>query len=342
MEQPKTFEGLVTNLNRDFGDGTITFVNQGSKLNVDVIPTGAMTLDLALGVGGVPRSRIIEIFGAEGCGKTTLCLHIVANAQKKGGNAAYIDVEYALDMTYAKNLGVDINHLALSQPDTGEQALSLVEGLLKSNMLDVIVVDSVAALMTKAELEGEMGDQQMAPTARLMSQALRKLTPLVGKSKTSLIFINQLRSKIGFFMGDPNTTPGGRALKFYSSVRIQMARVASVKEGGENIGGLVVANVLKNKVASPYKKCQFEIHYGLGISAEASIIDVGTKIGIIKKNGSFLSHNDVKLGNGKMAAISFLKNNTNITEEIKSEIMKKISSAEGMLENGDDTEIQDQ
>jgi recombination protein RecA len=340
-EKGGEFETLIGTLNESCGDGAIALIGQWAKKNIPVIPTGAFSLDLALGVGGIPRGRITEIYGVEGCGKTTLCLHVVANAQKDGGNAAFIDVEHALDMAYTKNLGVDLKRLAFSQPDSGEQALNLVVGLLKSNLLDVIVIDSVAALITKAELEGEIGDMQMAPQARLLGQALKKITPLVGKSNTALIFINQLRSKIGAFMGDPNTTPGGRALKFFSSVRISMAKIQTLKDKEEKVGGLVEAKILKNKVAAPYKTCQFEIYNGTGISAEASILDIAIKLHIVEKGGAGLSFGDAKLGH-KMAAIKMLRDNPNLGEEIKKKVMEKIALAEEVPPDGSNpTEVQD-
>lgn len=323
-QKTKILEETIKTLQDKFGEGSIMKLGESKKVDTDAIPTGSLSLDLALGVDGVPRGRIIEIFGPESSGKTTLALHIVAQAQKKGGIAAFVDAEYALDPEYAKRIGVNINNLLISQPDTGEQALQIVEDLVKSNTVDVIVVDSVAALVPKAEIEGEMGDQHIGLQARLMSQALRKITAIAAKSKTVIIFINQLRMKIGIMFGNPETTPGGQALKFYSSVRIDVRRIGQIKKGEEVIGNRVKAKVVKNKVAPPFKIAEFDIIYNEGISYEADVINTALKYGIIKKSGSFLSYEGQKLGQGLDAARKYLKDNPNITKQIVGNIKKAI------------------
>jgi recombination protein RecA len=285
-----------------------------------VIPTGALTLDVALGVGGIPRGRIIEIYGPESSGKTTLALQIIAETQKRGGIAAFIDAEHALDPFYARNLGVDIDNLLVSQPDTGEQALEIAETLVRSGAVDVIVIDSVAALVPRAEIEGEMGDAQVGLQARLMSQALRKLAGAISKSQVAVIFINQLREKIGVMFGNPEVTPGGRALKFWASVRIDVRKVESLKKGTEDIGARVRAKVVKNKVAPPFKVAEFDIIYGKGISKEGAIIDLAVQKGIIEKSGSWFSYGDLKLGQGREQAKEFLVDNPDLTEEIEQKV----------------------
>jgi recombination protein RecA len=292
-------------------------------MNISSISTGALNLDIALGIGGVPRGRIVEIFGPESSGKTTVALHIVAEAQKNGGNAAFIDAEHALDPVYAGKLGVDIDNLIVSQPDTGEQALEIAEALVRSGAIDVIVIDSVAALVPKAEIEGEMGDSHVGLQARLMSQALRKLAGAINKSKTTAIFINQLREKVGVMFGNPETTPGGRALKFYASVRLDVRRVESLKQGEDTIGNRTRVKVVKNKVAPPFKQAEFDIMYGQGISREGTILDAAVDDGIITKSGSWYSYGDTRLGQGRENAKQFLIENPDICIEIENKVRKK-------------------
>jgi len=320
----QALEVALLSIEKQFGKGAIMSLGEGTKLKVETISTGSLSLDLALGVGGLPRGRVIEIFGPEASGKTTLALTTIAQAQKNGGTAAFIDAEHALDPDYAQKLGINLDELLISQPDNGEQALEITETLVRSNALDVIVIDSVAALVPRAEIEGEMGDSMMGVQARLMSQALRKLTGIVSKSKTILIFINQIRMKIGVMFGNPETTTGGNALKFYSSVRLDIRRKAALKKGEENVGNHVAVKVVKNKVAAPFKTAEFDIMFGSGIDYEGEIIDLGIAQEIIQKAGSWISYNDEKLGQGKEGARAFLKDNKEITSKIKSEILKKI------------------
>ena len=289
-------------------------------MNIEVIPTGALSLDIALGIGGVPRGRIIEIFGPESSGKTTVALHVIAEAQKMGGIAAFIDAEHALDPNYAANLGVDIDNLLLSQPDTGEQALEIAEALVRSNAVDVVVIDSVAALVPRAELEGEMGDSHVGLQARLMSQALRKLAGAINKSKTIAIFINQLREKVGVMFGNPETTPGGRALKFYASVRMEIKRVENIKQGDELVGARTRVKVVKNKLAPPFKQADFDIMYGEGISREGCLIDLGTELNIVQKTGAWYSYNNERLGQGRENVKEFLKQHKEIAAAIEEAI----------------------
>lgn len=309
-----------------FGDGSIMKLGEAKKMNVEVIPTGCLSLDLALGVGGVPKGRIIEIFGLEASGKTTLAQHIVAEIQKLGGTAAFVDAEHALDPEYAKKIGVNVDELLISQPDTGEQALEIVETLVRSNAIDLIVVDSVAALVPKAEIEGEMGDQHMGLQARLMSQALRKLTGIVSKSNTCIIFINQIRMKIGVFFGNPETTTGGTALKFYSSVRIEVRRAAQLKQGEAIIGSRVKAKIVKNKVAPPFRQTEFDILYNEGISLAGDLLDKGTELGVITKNGNSYSYGEVKLGVGRETARGALKTDPKMMEEIRTKILENANA----------------
>lgn len=326
-EEKKTHVGVenaIHEIKTRYGEGSIMKLGEAPKVNVDTIPTGSLGLDIALGVGGVPRGRVIEIFGPESSGKTTLALHIVSQAQKKGGVCAFVDAEHALDPEYAKRLGVKINDLLISQPDTGEQSLEIVESLVRSGGIDVIVVDSVAALTPKAEIEGEMGAQHIGLQARLMSQALRKLTAITAKSKTVVIFINQIRMQIGIMFGNPETTPGGKALKFYSSVRIEVRRIAQIKKGDEVIGGRVRAKVVKNKVAAPFKTAEFDLLYNEGISYEGDILGLGEKYGIIKKSGSSYSYDKTSLGRGYDSSRQFLKDNPKITSEIAKKIKEAI------------------
>ena len=329
MERDKIIETTVSQIERKFGTGSIMKLGEDGVLQkIDVISTGSLELDSALGVGGIPRGRIIEIYGPESSGKTTLALHVVANAQKDGGIAAFIDAEHALDPAYARNLGVNIEELLLSQPDSGEQALEICEILLKSGALDVIVIDSVAALVPRAELEGEIGDTHVGLQARLMSKAMRKLTGVVNKTKTSVVFINQLREKIGIMFGNPEVTPGGRALKFYSSVRLDIRRIDSVKSGTDIIGNRTRVKVAKNKVAPPFKKAEFDIMYGKGISREGSILDVGAEFGILEKSGSWYSYKEERIGQGRENAKVFLMQNENIAEEIENAIKGKLGFAD--------------
>lgn len=324
IEKQKALDMAISQIERQFGKGSIMKLGEaGDKLNIEVIPTGAISLDIALGVGGIPRGRIIEIFGPESSGKTTVALHIIAEAQKVGGIAAFIDAEHALDPTYAKNLGVDIDNLLISQPDTGEQALEIAEALVRSSAVDVVVVDSVAALVPKAELDGEMGDMHVGLQARLMSQALRKLAGAISKSKTSVIFINQLREKVGIMFGNPETTPGGRALKFYSTVRLEVKRTESLKQGNDIMGNITRIKVVKNKVAPPFKQAEFDIMYGEGISKEGCILDIGADVGIINKSGAWYSYGDERLGQGRENAKQYLKENTDLSLKIEKEIKKK-------------------
>ncbi len=311
-----------------FGDGAIMKFGETRKVNVDAISTGCLSLDLAFGVGGVPRGRIIEIFGPESSGKTTLAQHIVAEVQKKGGIAAFVDAEHALDPDYAERIGVDIKEMLISQPDTGEQALEIVETLVRSNAVDVVVVDSVAALVPQKEIEGEMGDQHMGLQARLMSQALRKLAGIVSKSKTVVIFINQIRHKIGVFFGNPETTSGGNALKFYSSVRLEVRRSAQIKQGEKIIGNKVRAKVVKNKVSAPFKSTEFEIMYNEGISLAGDLVDLGVEHGVLDKSGNSYKFGEIKLGVGRENAKNFLKEDKKMMKEIRTKILEEYNKKE--------------
>jgi recombination protein RecA len=324
-EKDKALDLALTHIEKQFGKGSIMRLGQEYKVDIPAIPTGALSLDIALGVGGVPRGRVIEIFGPEASGKTTLTLSIIAQAQKAGGHTAFIDAEHAFDSTYAKKIGVNLDDLLMSQPDTGEQALEITETLVRSNAIDVIVIDSVAALTPKAEIEGDMGASHMGLQARLMSQALRKLTSVISKSKTCVIFINQIREKIGIMFGNPETTPGGRALKFYSSVRLDLRRVNSIKRGDEIIGNHVRASVVKNKVAPPFKKAEFDIFYDEGISYAGSVLDAAEQHGIITKSGAWVIYQDQKLGQGAENARQFLKENSKVLAKIEKEIREKIN-----------------
>ena len=316
----KAAETALTQIERQFGKGSIMRLGAKEFLPISAISTGSIGVDAALGVGGVPRGRIIEIFGPESSGKTTLSLHIIAEAQKTGGLAAFIDAEHALDAEYAKKLGVDIDNLIVSQPDSGEQALEIAEVLVRSAAIDVIVIDSVAALVPRAELEGEMGEAQMGLQARLMSQALRKLTGVVSKSKTCLIFINQIREKIGVMFGNPETTTGGRALKFYSSVRLDIRRTNQIKEGDEVVGSRVKVKVVKNKCAAPFRHAEFDVGYGEGISKTGELLDIGMEHKLIEKSGSWFSYGDVRLGQGRENAKLFIKENTDLSGEIEKKV----------------------
>ena len=314
-------------IEQQFGKGSLMRLGErAARMDVEVIPTGSIALDAALGIGGVPRGRVVELFGPEGCGKTTLALHIAAEAQKKGGMVAFIDVEHALDPSYAGKLGVDTENILISQPDSGEEALQIAELLVRSNAVDLVIIDSVAALVPRAELEGEMGEAHMGLQARLMSQALRKLTGCISSSKTCIIFINQLRMKIGVIFGNPEVTPGGRALKFYATIRMDMRRKGSLTRGEENIGNLIRVTVVKNKLASPFRKAEFDLLFGEGISQEGSILDVGADLGIIEKSGAWFSYGDTQIGQGKENAREFLKDKKNsaLREELEKKIRQKL------------------
>jgi recombination protein RecA len=320
----REIEDAIAQIKTKFGDDSIMKLGDKPKVNIDAIPTGSIGLDAALGVGGLPRGRIIEIFGPESSGKTTLSLHVIAEAQKKGGICAFIDAEHAMDPEYSKRLGVKIDQLLISQPDTGEQALEIVESLVRSGKLDVIVIDSVAALTPKDEIEGDMGASHMGKQARLMSQALRKLTGIVAKSKTVVIFINQIRMQIGVMFGNPETTPGGKALKFYTSVRLDIRRIAQIKKGEEIMGGRVRVKVVKNKVAAPFRQTEFDLMYNEGISREGELIALGEKMGVVTKTGISYSYGDVKLGRGYDATRQFLKDNAKIGNDVLKDIRTKL------------------
>jgi recombination protein RecA len=324
-ERAKLLEAAISQIEKSYGRGSIMRLgNKDVLVPVNVIPSGCLSLDAALGVGGFPRGRVIEVYGPESGGKTTLTLHVIAEAQKLGGQAAFIDAEHALDPSYARKLGVDVDNLLVSQPDHGEQALEIAETLIRSGGVDVVVVDSVAALVPKAELEGEMGDPQMGLQARLMSQALRKLTAIVSKSKTCLIFINQIREKIGVMFGNPETTTGGRALKFYASMRVDIRRIQAIKEGDRVVGSRTRAKVVKNKVAAPFREAEFDIVYGEGISREGDLLDLGVDKGVIDKSGTWLSYGGERMGQGRENARVFLRENKDIREKIESALRKKL------------------
>jgi recombination protein RecA len=323
-DKEKAVELAIEQVAKQFGKGSIMRLGAWSRLAIDFIPTGSLGLDIALGIGGIPRGRVTEIFGSEASGKTTLAQHIIAEAQKSGGIAAYIDVEHALDPTYAAHCGVNIDDLLISQPDTGEQALEITETLVRSDAVDVIVIDSVAALVPKAEIEGEMGDAHVGLQARLMSQALRKLTGIISRSQTSVVFINQLREKVGIIFGNPEVTPGGRALKFYSSVRIDLRRIESIKHGSEIVGSRVRARVIKNKVAPPFRNAEFDIMFNEGISKEGNLIDVGLSEGKIKKSGTYFSYGETRLGQGRENARDYLKQHPDVATQLEHEIRTSI------------------
>ena len=319
-EKKKALEAALSQIEKQFGKGSVMKLGEFTAMNVEAIPTGSLSLDVALGIGGIPRGRIIEVYGPESSGKTTLTLHMIAEAQKLGGEAAFIDAEHALDPVYAKKLGVDIDNLIVSQPDTGEQALEITESLVRSGALDVIVVDSVAALVPKAEIDGDMGDSHMGLQARLMSQALRKLAGAINKSKTVLIFINQLREKIGVMFGNPETTTGGRALKFYASVRMDIRRVENIKQDGEVKGNRVRVKVIKNKVAPPFREAEFDVVYGQGISKEGNILDMAVNLNIVEKAGSWFSYNGTRIGQGRENVKKYLKENPDMLAEIEGKV----------------------
>lgn len=326
-EKMKALEAALGQIEKQFGKGSVMKLGDFSAMNVEAIPTGALSLDIALGIGGIPRGRIIEVFGPESSGKTTLALHVIAEAQKMGGEAAFIDAEHALDPVYAKHLGVDIDNLIVSQPDTGEQALEIAEALVRSGALDIIVVDSVAALVPKAEIDGDMGDAHVGLQARLMSQALRKLAGVINKSKCVIVFINQLREKVGVMFGNPETTPGGRALKFYASVRLDIRRIEAIKQEGEVVGNRTRVKVVKNKVAPPFREAEFDIIYGKGISKEGNLLDIAVNLEIIDKSGSWFSYNGDRIGQGRENAKSYLMDNPKIAEEIETKIRDNYATA---------------
>lgn len=324
-EKEKALENALALIEKNFGKGAIMKLKDEVVSDVEVIPTGCLSLDMALGIGGVPRGRIIEVYGPESSGKTTVCLHVIAEAQKLGGTAAFVDAEHALDPRYAQSLGVKIEDLYVSQPDNGEQALDIVEALVRSGAIDIIVVDSVAALTPKAEIEGDMAANHVGLQARLMSQALRKLTAIISKTKTCLIFINQLREKVGLVFGNPEVTPGGKALKFYCSVRIDVRKKDAIKDGGDVVGNKTAIKVVKNKMAPPFRTAEFDIIYGKGISKEGNIVDLAVANGIIKKSGSWLSYNDEKIGQGRDKVVQYLKENPEFAQEIEALVKEKIS-----------------
>ncbi|MBR4260399.1 MAG: recombinase RecA [Clostridia bacterium] len=343
-EKKKALEAAIGQIEKQFGKGSVMKLGDFTAMNVEAIPTGALSLDVALGIGGIPRGRIIEVFGPESSGKTTLTLHMIAEAQKLGGEAAFIDAEHALDPVYAKHLGVDIDNLIVSQPDTGEQALEIAEALVRSGALDIIVVDSVAALVPKAEIDGDMGDSHIGLQARLMSQALRKLAGAINKTKTVIVFINQLREKVGVMFGNPETTPGGRALKFYSSVRLDIRKIENLKQDGEVVGNRARVKVVKNKVAPPFREAEFDIMYGKGISKEGNIVDLAVNLDIIEKSGSWFSYNDARIGQGRENVKKYLIENPDIMKEVEDKIRDNFNKAfekslgDEMPEEDDDEE----
>jgi recombination protein RecA len=343
-ERAKAIDAALAQIDKQFGKGSIMRLGSREKIDVPAIPTGSLSLDAALGVGGMPRGRVVEIFGPESSGKTTLALHVIAEAQRRGGMAAFIDAEHALDAVYAGKLGVDTDNLLVSQPDSGEQALEIAEVLIRSGAVDVLVIDSVAALVPRAELEGEMGDAQMGLQARLMSQALRKLTAIVAKSKTCLVFINQLREKIGVMFGNPETTTGGRALKFYSSVRLDIRRIASLKEGDVVIGSRAKVKVVKNKVAPPFREAEFDILYGEGISKEGDLLDLAVDHKVVEKSGAWYAFDGERIGQGRENARQFLRDNADIRAEIDTRLRKGmglpfVESAPAKPEKGDKADV---
>ena len=330
-ERGRAVDAAILAIEKQFGSGSIMRLGSAERQQVDTIPTGSIALDLALGVGGIPRGRVTEVFGPESSGKTTLCQHVIAEAQRKGGVAAFIDVEHALDPGYARACGVNVDELLVSQPDTGEQALEITETLIRSGGIDVVVVDSVAALVPRAEIEGEMGDSFVGIQARLMSQALRKLTGAVSRSNTSLVFTNQLREKIGVMFGNPETTPGGRALKFYASVRLDIRRVETIKSGQESIGNRVRVKVVKNKVAPPFRVAEFDVMYGEGISKEGGLLDVGVAMDVVDKTGAWFTYAETRLGQGREAAKDFLRQNEAIAADIEGKIRAKVAGGDAAV-----------
>ena len=326
-EKRKALDAAIGQIEKQFGKGSVMKLGEFKAMNVEAIPTGALSLDIALGIGGIPRGRIIEIFGPESSGKTTLALHAIAETQKMGGEAAFIDAEHALDPVYAKNLGVDIDNLIVSQPDTGEQALEIAEALIRSGAIDIIIVDSVAALVPKAEIDGDMGDSHIGLQARLMSQALRKLAGAINKTNAVIIFINQLREKVGIMFGNPETTPGGRALKFYSSVRLDIRKIENIKQDGEVVGNRARVKVIKNKVAPPFREAEFDIVYGKGISKEGNILDLAVNLDIVEKSGAWFSYNGEKIGQGRENVKKYLSENPKVMDELEKKIRDNFSKA---------------
>jgi recombination protein RecA len=344
ISRGKAIEAAVSQIEKQFGKGSVMKLGQkGAALKIGAIPTGSIAFDLALGIGGFPRGRVVEVFGPEATGKTTLALHVIAEAQRRGGQAAFVDAEHALDPSYAAKVGVDIDNLLISQPDYGEQGLEIAEVLVRSGAVDVVVIDSVAALVPKAELEGEMGDAHMGLQARLMSQALRKLTAIVARSKTCFIFINQIREKIGFFLGNPETTTGGRALKFYASLRVDVRRMTAIKEGDQVVGNRVKVKIVKNKMAPPFRDAEFDIIYGEGISREGDLVDVGSNIGLIEKSGTWYSYKGERIGQGRENVKKLLKENTALAADLDAEIRKKvgIGPADGTAESDPEQKPED-
>ena len=342
IDKKKALENALKHIEKEFGKGSIMKLGEAAaKMNIEVIPTGCLAIDIALGVGGIPRGRIVEIYGPESSGKTTVALHVIAEAQKLGGVAAFIDAEHALDPTYAKRLGVDIDNLLISQPDNGEQALDIAEALVRSGAVDIIIVDSVAALVPKAEIEGDMGDSHVGLHARLMSQALRKLTAIVSKSRSTVVFINQLREKVGVMFGNPEVTTGGRALKFYASVRMEVRRGEAIKIGNDTLGNRTKVKVVKNKIAPPFQVAEFDIMYGTGISYEGTILDIAANQEIIAKSGAWYSYNGSRMGQGKENVKNFLKDNPKITAEIESKIREAFQKGEVKLETNIEADVDD-
>ena len=334
-DKMKALDAEISNIEKQFGKGSVMKLgDSATNMNVECIPTGSLSLDIALGLGGVPKGRVVEIYGPESSGKTTVALHMVAEVQKRGGIAGFIDAEHALDPVYAKNIGVDIDNLYISQPDSGEQALEICETMVRSGAIDIVIVDSVAALVPKAEIDGDMGDSHVGLQARLMSQALRKLTPVVSKNNCVVIFINQLREKVGVMFGNPETTTGGRALKFYASVRLDVRKIETLKSGGEVIGNRTRVKIVKNKVAPPFREAEFDIMFGKGISTEGDLIDLASNVGIVQKSGAWFSYNGEKIGQGRENAKQFLLNNP----ELKDEIDKKVRAHYGIGEEADTAE----
>ena len=340
-EKLKAIEAAISQIEKDYGKGSVMCLGNYDGLDISTISTGCLSLDIALGVGGIPRGRIIEVYGPEFSGKTTLALHMIAEAQKEGGIAAFIDAEHALDPVYAKHLGVDVDNLIVSQPDTGEQALEIAEALVRSGAIDIIVVDSVAALVPKAEIDGDMGDAHVGLQARLMSQALRKLTGVLNKSNTAIVFINQLREKVGIMFGNPETTPGGRALKFYSSVRLDIRRIENIKQDGEVVGSRVRVKVVKNKVAPPFREAEFDITYGKGISKTGNIVDLAVNLDIIEKSGSWFGYDGTRIGQGRENVKKYLEEHKDVMDEIEKKVRAKYNEAfEKSL--SDETEVDEE
>ena len=336
-DKMKALDAAISNIEKQFGKGSVMKLgDSATNMNVECIPTGSLSLDIALGLGGVPKGRVVEIYGPESSGKTTVALHMVAEVQKRGGIAGFIDAEHALDPVYAKNIGVDIDNLYISQPDSGEQALEICETMVRSGAIDIVIVDSVAALVPKAEIDGDMGDSHVGLQARRMSQALRKLTPVVSKNNCVVIFINQLREKVGVMFGNPETTTGGRALKFYASVRLDVRKIETLKSGGEVIGNRTRVKIVKNKVAPPFREAEFDIMFGKGISTEGDLIDLASNVGIVQKSGAWFSYNGEKIGQGRENAKQFLLNNP----ELKDEIDKKVRAHYGIGEEADTAEAE--